>query len=72
MKIEIKLRQRYSTFSLVWPVMPKLVLSLARPILPEPFCPKWSPQTTFAAKIGLAGPILAAKTGLPCQVWSPQ
>ena len=30
------------------------------------------PWTTFAAKIGPAGPILAAKIGLPCQFWSPR
>ena len=29
------------------------------------------PPTTFAAKIGPAGQILAAKIGPPCQFWSP-
>ena len=47
--------------------MPKLVLpkiSLARQILAENFA-KIGPPDPFAAKIGLAGPILAAKTGPP-------
>ena len=35
----------------------------AGPILAEKFCQNWSPQTTFAAKIGPVGPVLAAKTG---------
>ena len=49
------------------PVTPKLVwLDLFwQKNLPKPV-----PWTTFAAKIGPAGPILAAKTGSLCQFWS--
>ena len=32
---------------------------------------KTGPQTTFAAKIGSEGSILATETGPPCQFWSP-
>ena len=38
-----------------------------RPILAENFA-KIGPRITFAAKISLTGPILAAKTGPPCKM----
>ena len=51
--------------SLKWPVTPKS--APLKPVQPDQFwqknLPKLVPQTTFAAKIGPAGPILAAKTG---------
>ena len=33
--------------------------------------PKLAPRTTFAAKIGPAGPVLAAKTGPPLPILVP-
>ena len=50
-----------------WPVTPKSVP--LKSVRPDRFWQKnWSPRTTFAAKIGPAGPILAAKT---CPPWGP-
>ena len=56
------------------PVTPKSVPP--KSVRPDRFwqkkCQKWSPRTTFAAKISPAGPILAAKIGPPCQFRSPR
>ena len=39
--------------------------------IPQGSLPKLVPRTTFAAKVGPAGPILAAKTGPPLPVLVP-
>ena len=58
----------------VWSCHAKIdppVIGLAGPILAEIFAKNWSPGPLFAATICPARPVLAAKTGPPCQVWSP-